>query len=93
MTAARTATGRFGPGSSGNPAGRPTNEQRVRQAIERTLLDAGATPEDIERLVRAAGNPLQAALAICVLAATVAEQREQNTPSSVRSHAEASPAR
>lgn len=78
MNAARTTKGRFSRGVSGNPKGRPTNEQRLRQAIEQTLLNAGATPEDIARLARAAGNPLQAALAIGVMAAAVAERGEQS---------------
>lgn len=76
-TALRATRGRFGPGRSGNPAGRPTNAERVRRQIEQTLLDAGASPEDIDRLARAAGDPIQAALAIGVLVAAVAERNEQ----------------
>lgn len=73
----RTARGRFSRGSSGNPAGRPTNELRMRQAIERTLANAGATPEDIARLAQAAGNPMRAAVAIATMVAAVAERQER----------------
>lgn len=75
--AQRTSKGRFSRGSSGNPKGRPTNEQRMRQAIERTLGNAGATPEDIARLAEAAGDPMRAAAAIAVMAAAVAERKKQ----------------
>ncbi|MET4489466.1 hypothetical protein [Bradyrhizobium sp. LA7.1] len=76
MSTGRTSKGRFAPGNRANPKGRPTNEQRMRQAIERTLANAGATPEDIARLAQAAGNPMRAAEAIAVMVAAVAERKE-----------------
>lgn len=85
MTTTRTTGGRFAPGASGNTRGRPTNEQRVRREIERTLQEAGATPEDIDRLARVAGDKMKSALVIALLAAAVAERREQVTPSPVDS--------
>lgn len=76
-TTQRTSKGHFSRGASGNPTGRPTNEQRMRHAIERTLANTGATPEDIARLVQAAGNPMRAAAAIATMVAAVAERQER----------------
>lgn len=45
----------------------------MRQAIERTLANAGATPEDIARLAEAAGDPMRAAAAIATMVAALAE--------------------
>ena len=75
MSIDRNPRGRFAPGNRANPKGRPTNEQRMRQAIERTLANAGATPEDIAMLAQAAGDPIRAAAAIAVMAAAVAEHQ------------------
>lgn len=86
MTTNHTPSGRFSRGNCANPSGRPTNEQRVRRAIEAALLDAGATAEDVERLARAAGDPVKAALAIAVMAAAVTERAERVTPSPVSAH-------
>lgn len=77
MSTGRTTKGRFSRGSSGNPTGRPTNEQRMRRAIARTLGNAGATPEDIARLAQAAGNLMRAAAAIATMVAAVAERQER----------------
>jgi hypothetical protein len=75
MSAGRTSKGRFSRGSSGNPAGRPTNEQRMREAIESALASAGATSEDIARLTQAAGDPMRAAAAIAVMVAVAVERK------------------
>jgi hypothetical protein len=77
--AGRQPGGRFAPGTSGNPQGRPSTASRVRQAIERDLVQLGATPEDVENLVEASTDPLRAAAVIAVMAAALAERREQVT--------------
>ena len=93
-SADHTARGKFAPGNRANPAGRPSTERRMHLVVERMLRDAGATPEEIQSLVRAAGDPLQAAAAIAVMAAAVSERREQNTPSPADQHLpDISPAR
>ncbi|PWT90512.1 MAG: hypothetical protein C5B56_05280 [Proteobacteria bacterium] len=90
----RTTGGRFGPGRSANPAGRPTNERRMFLVVERVLQDSGASKEEIQSLARAARDPLQAAAAIAVMAVAVAERREQNTPGPAAEHLpDLSPAR
>lgn len=74
--------GRFTKGRSGNPRGRPSTEQRARRTVEQTLLEAGATQADIDRIVAAStGSSIQAAAAIALMCALVAVRREQqNTP-------------
>ena len=67
-SAGRQPGGRFAPGTSGNPQGRPSTASRVRQAIERDLVQLGATPQDVARLVEASTDPLRAA-------AVIAEER------------------
>jgi hypothetical protein len=93
-SANHTARGKFAPGNRANPVGRPSTERRMHLVVEQMLRDAGATPEEIQRLVRAAGDPVRAATAIALMVAAVAERREQSTPSSADpTHAEASSTR
>ena len=47
-TGARAAGGRFAPGSSGNPGGRPKMTAAMREAIS---LARDATPRAMERLI------------------------------------------
>jgi len=78
----RTPNGRFAPGSRGNPNGRPVTGERVRRAIEKTLEDAGATPDEIAQLAQVAGDSVRSAAVIAMLVATVTARAEQDTPSS-----------
>ncbi|MCL1962336.1 MAG: DUF5681 domain-containing protein [Desulfovibrionaceae bacterium] len=75
-TANRTPRGRFAPGTSGNPKGRPTDDQRARLTVEQTLMNLGATADEIEMVKRAASNKLTAAAALAVMVAAVTLRRE-----------------
>lgn len=88
MTAStRTAGGQFAPGASGNLRGRPSTARRL---IEAELIRLGASQQEVDAIVAAAGDPARSAVAIAVLVAAVSLQ---NTPTSALTHAEVSPAR
>ena len=64
LAAERTATGRFAPGRSGNPAGRPPGSRnRSTLALEDAL--AAHTEELVDLLLRSAADGKGAALRIC----------------------------
>lgn len=78
----RNSSGRFASGACGNVRGRPS---KARLLIEADLLRLGASQQEIDGLLKAAGNRTAAAVALAVLCAAVAERREQqNAPSQIQ---------
>ena len=53
----RTKTGRFKPGSSGNPGGRPKHTPEQRDALEAVKSLAPDAVETMERLLKAEDTP------------------------------------